>query len=214
MKLKTILPVTFAVLTGVQFPGLAGSTGAAEPAPDVFYCQQLVNDPKGVKFVTYAVRKDGSKTVPLFKWKSQEFNDSGYTPERRCQEVTNRLNKSVRDNDGKLDGLFLTVGKVNRYLVLCNVTNTSGKCNKDNVLFTFSARNRRNPTRVLASIVNFSISGSGSAIFESGGGNRSEEFPYINLAEVVEKAAIAEDNTNPAIEQPPSTPNPGFESGM
>ena len=73
---------------------------------------------------TYANTPNGP--VPVFKW-TEQFRPP-YTPMRRCQEVTSRMNNFKAR--GSLD--YLTSGKVNGYEVICAGTS----CNRNNVLFT------------------------------------------------------------------------------
>ncbi|MBW4576613.1 MAG: COP23 domain-containing protein [Aphanothece sp. CMT-3BRIN-NPC111] len=230
MKLKNILQVSVATLVAAQVPLVTALTSFAAPTPEFFYCKKRVNDPDGARFVTVAIREDGSETVPLIKWRTQEFSRSGNTPERRCYEVTSRLNNAVRENGGKLSGLYLTVGRVNkRYLVLCYVNNTRSGCNRNNVLFTLSQQNQRSPAQVLASIINYSVnssvlgSSSSSPIFESGGGNESEALPYVNLEELVDKPTVGSSTSSPNLspspdttirQEPTNTSDPGFEIGI
>jgi Circadian oscillating protein COP23 len=154
----------------------------SKPAPTAFKCVSLVNHPSHSKFATVAILPDGTEGSPLFLWKTKEFSESGYTPEKRCYQVTDRLNKAVVSEGGNLGNLWLTVGKINRLGVLCYVNNTGTGCNNENVLFTFNRSNSKDPSSAIAKLLNISIKGSGNAIQES----RSR--PYINLGELVKKA--------------------------
>jgi hypothetical protein len=81
--------------------------------------------------------------------------------------VTDRLNAAANKNEG-VENLWLTVGRINHLGVLCYVNNTSSGCNRNNVLFTFNHNNDRDPAKVIAKMLNFSIQKSG-------------EQPYVNL---------------------------------
>lgn len=149
-----------------------------------FECIPLKNHQSGSPFATVAVKTGGDVTSPLLLWKTQQFSESGYTPERRCYEVTNRLNHAVNQNDGNISNLWLTIGMINRrYTVLCYVNDTNSGCNRNNVLFTLNNKNKLDPSKVMASMVNFSVTGRGSAIQETAG------LPYVNLGQLVEAAS-------------------------
>jgi hypothetical protein len=91
------------------------------------------------------------------------------TPERRCQIVTQRINEVVDRNGGTLDNLVFTVGPVQRQLVVCLVDSMSSSCSSNNMLFTLSRENARNPEEVVRRLVTFSVTGSGRAVGESSG---------------------------------------------
>ncbi|MEM9772407.1 MAG: COP23 domain-containing protein, partial [Cyanobacteria bacterium P01_D01_bin.73] len=144
-------------------------------ALDTFQCEKVQG-----YHATMAVQHSGQR-APMIVWASQEFSDSGYTPERRCREVTQRLNQALEENGGRLQNLFLTVGPVNRHMVLCHVSNTRRGCNRNNVLFTLSQSNRRaeNPTEMLSRMFNTEALSSGNPIQQSGGQ------PYVSLETLV-----------------------------
>jgi len=124
---------------------------------------------------TVALSQNGNVSDPIIVWASDAFSSSGYTPERRCQAVTQRLNDALAENDYTLRGLYLTVGRVNGQSVVCTVASTRSGCNRDNVLFTLSS-NPRNPEQVL---YNLSARTTGTTVQESGG------LPYVDLNQLV-----------------------------
>lgn len=82
-------------------------------------------------YTTYAQTPRGN--VPVVRWYSSYFSDSGYTPERRCQEVSGRFQNL--SNQGQLG--FITTGIVNGLPVVC--AGSGGGCNNSNLLFTLKA---------------------------------------------------------------------------
>jgi hypothetical protein len=136
---------------------------------------------------TYTTVLAGTKT-PLVRWRSREFSRRGYTPERRCKNITYKLNQVVSENDNRLSGLWLTMGKVNRYRVLCSVNNTRSGCNKNNLLMTLSYQNRWNPEEVMARLLNFAVATRGNSVQESA------EQTYINLEQWVNQRLEAANN--------------------
>ncbi len=178
MNLKQIFNLTVLGVIVTQVPLLAAETSIATPDIIRFECIQLSNHPSESKFATVPVLSDGTKTTPLFLWKTQEFSETGYTPERRCHQVTDRLNAATTTNGG-VENLWLTIGRINHLGVLCYVNNTSSGCNKNNVLFTFNRKNDKDPAKVIAKMLNFSIQKSG-------------EQPYVNLGQSVNNKSFPE----------------------
>jgi parallel beta-helix repeat protein len=125
------------------------------------------------------VQRDNAAVLPrvMINWTRQVGPE--YTPERRCQIVTDNLNRVVNGNGGRIDNLSFIVGKVRGSSVVCLVNTGSLGCNESNILFTLSARNANNPREVinsLASNIGSSASGTGSPVQESASG------PFTSLA--------------------------------
>lgn len=102
-----------------------------------------------------------------------------WTPEKRCQEVTNNLNKIVTNNGGQIDNLAFTI---NRGLV-CLASTSSLGCNDENRLFTLSKDNSQKPQEIIAQLSASigSASGQGSPVLESNGN------PYALLSPLNQK---------------------------
>lgn len=173
MSLKKLFHLVIAGVVVTQLPLLSAQRSLAQSDNELasFQCQVSPDN----LYVTLAVKKNGAVSDPMIVWKTDEFSGSGYTPARRCNEVTNRLNTILEENRGSLSGLYMTAGLVNGEAVLCAVNNTRSGCNTNNMLFTLKRENRRNPGRMLRNLVGSGIVGSGSTIQESGGQ------PYVDL---------------------------------
>ncbi len=132
---------------------------------DTFKCAAV--EKNGVRFATIPSRPDSpTPDPPILLWASQEFSKSGYTPERRCKEVTRRLSTAIAEVGGNPADLRLTMGKINNLSVLCYVNQTEISCNSRNVLFTLSKRNQANPSRIMAEMLKFSVTGKGTSLME------------------------------------------------
>ncbi len=110
---------------------------------------------------TVALRGNGAASQAIIVWTSEEL--VGYPPQRRCREVSDRLNNVLRSNGNTLAGLYLTVGRVNGQSVVCTVGDVGYGCNTNNVLFTLSGENARDPNQVLLSLRD-RVSGAGTPI--------------------------------------------------
>jgi hypothetical protein len=85
-------------------------------AEQVTYTCQLINDTPTTVF------RRGNKERQMISW-VRSFGGS-YTPERRCKEVTERLNQNVSSR-----GRFLTHGIKNQQPIICFTDRTGGGCN-------------------------------------------------------------------------------------
>ncbi len=151
----------------------------------VFHCVPF----KG-NYATIARRGD-RVTPPLIEWTSTLGTE--WTPQRRCQEVSQRLTRAVEMTGGKLRNLQLTYGSVNGMRVICYIDSSSrvNACNEKNLLFTLRQEDRGKEREILQSIVQFSLTGTGNPIQQSGGQD------YALLGDAVEASLSAE--TNPGI---------------
>ena len=174
-----------------------------EDLATVFRCVR-----EGGSFATIAERGDRT-TSPIFQWRTAEFGPQ-YTPQQRCQLVSDRLTRAVSENGGRLRNLFLTTGTVNRLPVVCYLNNGVSSCNSRNLLFTLDSRNARNPNAVLDSLLNFGVSGTGAPIQSLRPSSSSNRPRKINLENLVESAFPEGDSDN---EQPAPRPTPGNRPG-
>ena len=137
--MKSAMKWAIAGLVALNLPWMTAETARAGAIKSLasFQCQQVNG-----YYATVAVQRNG-RTAPVIAWTSEEFSDAGYTPQRRCGEVTSRLNGVLRENGNRLSNIYLTVGRVNSHTVVCSVGNMRSGCNRNNVLFTLSQTNRR-----------------------------------------------------------------------
>ncbi|MFN9631294.1 MAG: COP23 domain-containing protein [Cyanobacteriota bacterium] len=103
------------------FAGLAPSAHAKAQG---FVCSTLSGVP-----TTLATMADG-KQIPVIRWTSKVFDGAGWTPERRCQEVSARFD--LLNRQGRLT--YLTTGRINGQPVICTAPSNGGGC--DGLLYT------------------------------------------------------------------------------
>ena len=70
------------------------------------------------------VQTKSGKQVPIIYWKSQAFSGSGWSPERRCQEVSARFQSY--HSSGTLE--YITTGRMNGLPVICVAKTDGGAC--------------------------------------------------------------------------------------
>ncbi|NEO51953.1 MAG: hypothetical protein F6K54_01910 [Okeania sp. SIO3B5] len=123
---------------------------------------------------------------PLIQWTqtgSVEFGDK-YTPEVRCQAVTDRFNQHFL-RGGKPNMPPLSEGVINGAAVVCAAK--AGSCNSSNLLWTLRSNNRGTNGKILMNLVS-SLKGNASTslIIESSDAENVENQSF----EWVEKLAV------------------------
>ena len=91
---------------------------AAEPLASSISCMTAGGVPSTV------VSTKTGKQVPIIYWKSEAFSGSGWTPTRRCQEVSARFQEYHQT--GILE--FITTGRMNGLPVICVSKTDGGGC--------------------------------------------------------------------------------------
>jgi hypothetical protein len=129
------------------------------------------------------VVQKGDRQAVMMTWNSNYFGRE-FSNSKRCQVVSERLQKAADLNGGTLQGLQLASGTVNFQKVICALQNDSKKCDPDNLLFTLKPENADNPEAVIQQILTFAEEGSGS-VNES---SRSKPKVDMNLGNWERKA--------------------------
>ena len=182
LAVKTLL-ATLALSAALPLAAVAESTSASmkqyssRSNSTQFRCvTTLGGDP-----ATVAAR-GSMQSNPLFIWQTDYFGDN-YTPEDRCQIVSERFNKAIQFNNGTLQGLLLTNGYVNRQAVLCVVRFYGDECTDRNMLITLKPENANMAASIVRRIEAFSTGdGEVPPVYESGG---SDQY-YADLSEMLE----------------------------
>ncbi|MDX2229865.1 MAG: COP23 domain-containing protein [Leptolyngbyaceae cyanobacterium bins.349] len=171
----TVVPVVPAVPGGAITPAPGGPppgglicvpgapTPCAQPQPiakDYFFCGRGSN---GLP-TTFVNTPSGN--IPLVRWVSHFFEHSGYSPEVRCQDVSQRFNRFY--NQGILN--FVTTGIVNNQPVVCVAGRMGGPCT--GVLFTLKPG--QSATRTIQQLFDVRA-GAAGPLFES------EERIYVDM---------------------------------
>jgi hypothetical protein len=195
LNFKSLLSI-IAVSSTFAFTG--NPTVAQTRFPTTFHC---INQ-RDSSFVTVA-RRGNRQTSPIFIWKNTSWGSS-YTPEKRCNIVSQRLTHAVAKNGGKLSGLWMTYGELNNYPIICYITSKRERCNAENMLLTLRLSEFGREREVLKEITNFSVRGTGNGTTREISGNQNTPEAadrFIQLGEKVDNAF----NGN-AENESPSTP--------
>lgn len=141
-------------------PGAPMPCTAQPIARDYFFCGK---DPHG-RPTTYVNTPSGN--MPLIRWVSHYFEPSSYTPEARCQDVSQRFNRFY--GQGILN--FITTGFVNNQPVVCVASRMGGPCTA--TLFTL--KSGQNATRTIQQLFDVRAGASGPLL-------ESEERIYVDM---------------------------------
>lgn len=118
--------------------------------------------------------------VTIIRWMSGFFSNSGFTPEKRCQAVSDRFQTYY--NNGTLK--YLTTGQINNQPVICTAKKQGGSCT--DVLMTLEPKD--DPNQVLRQLLSIR-SGATSAPLSRGVGN-SQKPLYVNLDAYLRTAPV------------------------
>jgi hypothetical protein len=108
--------------------GMAFESNKAQAQSVQFACVRGNYD----DFVTTV--SNGRITRSLITWNSQAFSHSGWTPEARCQAVTNRFNNAFASQSR----LMLSTGTINNLGVICGLQGRDRRCSGDNTIITLT----------------------------------------------------------------------------
>ncbi len=137
----------------------------------------------------------GERQASLFNWRTNHFG-AEFTPTKRCQLVSERLQSTTNKNGGTLKGLQLSGGTLNGQPVICVMQTGESKCTNQNLLFTLKPENAKQTQSVIAKILTFAEDGS-TTIDESSGGRAK---PSTDLGSW-ERKAFPEAKKRPAKTQ-------------
>jgi hypothetical protein len=162
VKLLTIIFFVTSTLVLANELGLA-QTKRTVAKPTKFLCVS-----QGRGYATIAQRGN-RRTSPLITWNSNAFGPQ-YTPEKRCNMVSQRLTQAVAATGGRLNTLRMTHGTVGSAPVICYIRNPEEECNSRNVLMTLSPNERGKENEILKQLTSFSVKGTGSPLTRAADG--------------------------------------------
>jgi hypothetical protein len=185
MKLYRLVAISLTSLTVILALHVPARAGAASS----FFCGTSNSLP-----TTFARTERGD--IPVIRWTSNYFADSGWTPERRCAEVSDRFQTYYQD--GTLN--YLTTGIINGLPVICTAEREDGPC--ENLLLTL--KSGVNAGATLQELLAVRVGASGPM-------DQSSPRVYINMEEYLETTPI-ESVSEPANYSPsqPASEQPGL----
>ncbi|MCU0517948.1 MAG: COP23 domain-containing protein [Oscillatoria sp. Prado101] len=195
MKLQSLTTILTAAALAI---GATASLQRPSQAQNTtFQCGVWVNGPNAGVPVTYARTPRG--VVPIINWVSDHFTDSGYTPMRRCLEVTSRFQSAY--NNGTLN--YITTGVKNGQPVVCVTSASNGPCSS--ILFTLKPGT--DASRTLQAIFDIQNMGAAAAPLYESESSSIDMKAVLSSARTVEANQInAGDSSAPSasVDQPPA----------
>jgi hypothetical protein len=169
------LPTTFLGVAGTAVLLALSSIGLNSPAAHAsgnsYFCGSINGVP-----ATMARTPKGNE-VAVIRFQSQHFSSSGWSPERRCEEVSKRFENL--SSKGMLRQAFLTTGRQNGQNIVCVSSSEGSPCMEGGILFTL--RPNRSPEKTLRDLINV-------AKYQTGPLNETTARPYYSLDEVLSTA--------------------------
>ncbi|MDD1422182.1 COP23 domain-containing protein [Dolichospermum sp. ST_sed1] len=122
--------------------------------------------PQGDGNVATVGQRPGGEPIPVIVWTeaSAKYFGEKFTPQGRCQIVTQRLTDAIVESGGSLKDVVLMNGKVGNKTVICVVSINDTGCDGSNTLFTLNPKNAEKADDVLAQIVQISREGSSAGV--------------------------------------------------
>ncbi|WP_017719913.1 COP23 domain-containing protein [Kamptonema formosum] len=196
MKQQSLTTAT--ALWALTLGATAAFAQTGTPGRTTFVCTP---DSAGVP-TTYAQTPRGA--VPVIKWVSEHFSDSGYSPQTRCQIVTGRFNTLHRA--GRLN--YLSASVQNSQPVICALSQLGDQCT---LLYTLKPG--QNPNVVLERLQAVRQGAAGPLLESSDDtdtpGDGTIDFnQYLNTAPVeqIAPAPLAAPAPPSALEKPSAQP--------
>jgi Circadian oscillating protein COP23 len=139
-------------------------------------------------------QRPGGQPVPLITWTPEGSSNFGekYTPQDRCNIVTQKLNTVISANGGRLKNVKLTNGKVRRQSVICALSSSESGCKEDgsNVLFTLKPENAAKAGAILSQLIEISQGKSSAGVIRE-----TDSQVYVDLGAWEEQALRAKTTT-------------------
>jgi Circadian oscillating protein COP23 len=125
MRIKNFIQGTLALVVIASAPVMGDIPAQAKSV--IFSCH---NNKNGTPTTFVRDKNTNGEERELIRWVSDDFISAGYTPPRRCREVTARIERIVG-----VSHAYITHGVLNNQSVIC-ATGKGSRCTSDNLLYT------------------------------------------------------------------------------
>lgn len=170
------------------FSNLAATIPSHAEGEASFYCGTSEGSP-----ATLAKTERGE--VVIIRWVSEYFSESGYSPQRRCTEVSTKFQTFA--SQGAMS--FITAGTVNRLPVLCATGASGGACSSSNILYTLKPG--QSAEKIIQHLNDIRYGQSTTPLLESSGQPRNKRSVDVG-------AFLREAPVRPASNSSTPSPNP------
>lgn len=131
------------------------------------------------KGVPTTMAKTPRGNVPVIRWNSDYFNNSGWTPQKRCQEVSKKFQTFYQNGTLK----YLTTADFNGQSAVCVAERENGSCNPNGSGILFTLKPGSNPGETLQQLLSVRVHAAGPL-------NESSPRVYINMNQFLETAPV------------------------
>ncbi|MBW4448483.1 MAG: COP23 domain-containing protein [Spirirestis rafaelensis WJT71-NPBG6] len=147
---------------------------------------------QGNGYATVA-RRGSRQTGAMITWNSTAFGPK-FTPQKRCELVSQRLTKAVTSSGGRLSTLKLTHGIIGSNPVVCYINSTRGECNSNNLILTLNQSERGQEEQILNEFKKFSVGATSTALTREIEDGKT----IVRLGVQIDKAFETDNATEPA----------------
>ncbi len=159
--LATVIGTILFAFTGVR---------AKEAVSTEFICDSSSDPPS-----TVVITSSGQRKL-IIRWVSDVFTGSGWSPNRRCEEVSNRFTNL--NNKSQLK--YITTGRINGLPVICTASSKGGAC----IDLLYTLKPGQNATITLQKLFNIRKDFSSSPL------NETTPRIYLSIGEILENGSI------------------------
>ena len=165
MKLNSIISSSTAIVVStIAVPQSLHAQNTESRASGKFYCGINYNDNNPATLVKHPNRGE----ITFINWKSNYFEASGWTPQKRCEAVSKRFQNY--QEQGVLT--YIVPDTINGYPVLCAARTESEGC-QERLLFTLQLGTDQNDA--IKAIYNLNIDANSDPLDQEAGGLLSKK---------------------------------------
>ncbi|BAZ13231.1 hypothetical protein NIES4071_50700 [Calothrix sp. NIES-4071] len=174
--------LTSATYFAVSLTAVSQNTPASVSNKVTFFCREGLDKASGKNIpFTVAWVPERKKHVRFIAWKSEFFEKAGWTPQERCQKVTERFNKMY--DTGRLK--YFGSGANNGYPIICGLFNKDDACNTENQLFTVKSGSQIKV--VLEQLIDIAEGKASNVLYQSSG-----QQIRVSVQDILNNATVAD----------------------
>ncbi len=188
-KISTLLFMSAIASSILVLPsefGLAQTQPTRKADVTTFHCIR-----QGNGYATVA-RRGSRQTGAMITWNSTAFGPK-FTPQKRCELVSQRLSKAVTSSGGRLSQLKITNGIIGSNPVVCYINSTREVCNSNNLILTLNQSERGQEEQILNEFKKFSVGATSTPLSREADGRT-----IVRLGVQIDKAFETDNATEPA----------------
>ena len=160
IKFVSLILITIAVGCADKQINNSATTETQSKRQIQFVCSKTY-DQENQKYVYSTVAWNPQRKRSIIVWKREDFSGNGFTPQKRCEEVSPRFQEAY--DKGNLN--YFTQGKMNGQPVICTANRVGDNCNT--LLITL--KHQDNAQQTLEQLSDIFLGYASGAIVQSSG---------------------------------------------